>query len=45
LLSLSQNSKEIIAVGSSHYVIIDRPDAVIDATSQVVRSVRKRSKL
>lgn len=45
LLSLSRNSKEIIAVGSSHYVIIDRPDAVIDATNQVLRSVRTRSKL
>jgi pimeloyl-ACP methyl ester carboxylesterase len=45
LLSLSQNSKEIIAAGSSHYVIIDRPDAVIDATTQVVRSVRTNSKL
>lgn len=45
LLSLSQNSKEIIAAGSGHYVIIDRPDAVIDATSQVVRSVRRNSKL
>jgi pimeloyl-ACP methyl ester carboxylesterase len=45
LLSLSQNSKEIIAAGSSHCVIIDRPDAVIDATNQVVRSVRTNSKL
>jgi pimeloyl-ACP methyl ester carboxylesterase len=45
LLSLSQNSKEIIAAGSGHYVIIDRPDAVIDATTQVVRSVRNNSKL
>jgi len=45
LLSLSQNSKEIIAEGSSHYVIIDRPDAVTDATIQVVRSVRTNSKL
>ncbi len=45
LLSLSQSSKEIIAVGSSHYVIIDKPDAVIDATSQVLRSVRTNSKL
>ncbi len=45
LLSLSQNSKEIIAARSSHYVIIDRPGAVIDATSQVLRSVRTNSKL
>jgi pimeloyl-ACP methyl ester carboxylesterase len=45
LLSLSQNSKEIIAEKSGHFVIIDRPDVVIDAISQVVQSVRKNSKL
>jgi pimeloyl-ACP methyl ester carboxylesterase len=45
LLSLSQNSKEIIAQKSGHFVIIDRPDAVIDALSRVVRSVRNNSKL
>src|SRR2546425_8226668 len=31
LLSLSQNSKQIIAEKSVHFVIIDRPDAVIEA--------------
>jgi pimeloyl-ACP methyl ester carboxylesterase len=45
LLSLSQNSKEIIAEKSGHFVIIDRPDVVIDAISQVVQSVRNNSKL
>jgi pimeloyl-ACP methyl ester carboxylesterase len=45
LLSLSQNSKEIIAEKSGHFVIIDRPDVVIDAVSQVVQSVRKNAKL
>jgi|SRR5271155_3715115 pimeloyl-ACP methyl ester carboxylesterase len=45
LLSLSQNSKEIIAEKSGHFVIIDRPDVVIDAISQVVQSVRKNAKL
>jgi len=45
LLSLSQNSKEIIAARSGHYVMIDRPDAVIDAIGQVVRSLRNHSKL
>jgi pimeloyl-ACP methyl ester carboxylesterase len=45
LLSLSQNSKEIVAEKSGHFVIIDRPDVVIDAISQVVQSVRNKAKL
>ena len=45
LLSLSQNSKQIIAEKSGHFVIIDRPDVVIDAIRQVVQSVRNNSKL
>jgi pimeloyl-ACP methyl ester carboxylesterase len=45
LLSLSQNSKQIVAENSGHFVIIDRPDVVIDAISQVVQSVRKNAKL
>jgi pimeloyl-ACP methyl ester carboxylesterase len=45
LLSLSQNSKEIIAEKSGHFVIIDRPDVVIDAISQVMHSVRNKAKL
>lgn len=45
LLSLSQNSKEIVAEKSGHFVIIDRPDVVIDAISQVVQSVRNMAKL
>ncbi len=42
---LSQNSKEMVAENSSHLVIIDRPDVVIDAISRVVRSVHTNSKL
>lgn len=45
LLSLSQNSKELIAEKSSHFVIIDRPDVVIDAISRVVQSVHNNAKL
>jgi pimeloyl-ACP methyl ester carboxylesterase len=45
LLSLSQNSREIIAEKSGHFVIIDRPDVVIDAIRQVVQSVRNNAKL
>jgi pimeloyl-ACP methyl ester carboxylesterase len=45
LLSLSSNSKQVVAENSGHFIIIDRPDVVIDAIRQVVRSVRNNSKL
>jgi pimeloyl-ACP methyl ester carboxylesterase len=45
LLSLSRNSKEMVADKSGHFVIIDRPDVVVDAVSQVVRSVRNKAPL
>jgi pimeloyl-ACP methyl ester carboxylesterase len=45
LLSLSRNSQQIVAAQSGHFIIIDRPDVVIDAISQVVRSVRNNAKL
>jgi hypothetical protein len=44
LLSLSQNSKQVIAEKSGHFIIIDRPDVVIDVISQVVQSVRNKAK-
>ena len=45
LLSLSQNSKQLIAQKSGHFVIIDRPDVVIDAINQAVHSIRNNAKL
>jgi len=45
LLALSQNSKEIIAENSGHFVIIDRPDVVVDAVRQVVQAVHHNGKL
>lgn len=42
LLSLSRNSKEMVADKSGHFVIIDRPEVVVDAVSQVVRSARNK---
>jgi hypothetical protein len=45
LLSLSQNSKEIVAEKSTHFIIIDRPDVVIEAIRQAVQSVRNNAKL
>jgi hypothetical protein len=45
LLSLSGNSKQLVAENGGHFIIIDRPDGVIEAISQVVRSVGKNSKL
>ncbi len=35
----------MIAEKSTHFVIIDRPDVVIDAIRQVVESVRSNAKL
>jgi len=45
LLSISTNSKEMVADKSDHFVMIDRPDVVIDAISQVVRSARNKTPL
>ncbi|MGB7728500.1 MAG: hypothetical protein WBL50_10735 [Candidatus Acidiferrum sp.] len=45
LLSLSSNSKEMLADKSGHFVIIDRPDVVIDAIGQVVQSARNKNPL
>lgn len=45
LLALSLNSKEMVAEKSSHFVIIDRPDVVIEAIRRAVESVRNNAKL
>lgn len=45
LLSLSTNSKEMLADKSGHFVIIDQPDVVIDAINQVVRTARTKTPL
>jgi pimeloyl-ACP methyl ester carboxylesterase len=45
LLSMSVNSKELVAENSGHFIIIDRPDVVIDAIGLVVQSVRNNNKL
>jgi pimeloyl-ACP methyl ester carboxylesterase len=45
LLSLSSNSKEMTADNSGHFVIIDRPDVVVDAINRVVRSARTKTPL
>ena len=45
LLSLSTNSKQILAENSGHFIIIDRPDVVVDAIRQVVQAVRNNTKL
>ena len=45
LLRLSKNSKEIVAQNSTHFVIIDRPDVVVDAIKQAVQSVRTHTPL
>ena len=45
LLSLSRNSKELTAKDSSHFVLIDRPDLVVQAILEAIHSVRTRQKL
>jgi pimeloyl-ACP methyl ester carboxylesterase len=40
LLGLSTNSKQVTAANSGHYVMIDRPDAVITAIREVVAAAR-----
>jgi pimeloyl-ACP methyl ester carboxylesterase len=45
LLSLSLNSKQVVAANSGHLVMVDRPDIVVDAIREVVQAVRNRSRL
>lgn len=45
LLRLSKNSKEIVAQNSTHFVIIDRPDVVVDAIKQAVQSMSTHTPL
>jgi len=45
LLTLSRNSKQIIATHSGHHVPLEEPQAVIDAIRQVVDSARRGEKL
>lgn len=45
LLSLSNDSKQIVAKNSGHFVILDRPDVVVDGVRQVVDAVRTKGKL
>jgi pimeloyl-ACP methyl ester carboxylesterase len=45
LLLLSHNSKQFVAENSSHMVIIDQPEIVIQAIQQVLRSAEDHSAL
>ena len=45
LISLSTNSKQIVAENSGHFIIIDRPDLVIEAIQKVVSAIRNNTKL
>ena len=45
LLSLSRNSREVIADDSGHFVMLDRPDLVIQAILQVSQSARTGQRL
>lgn len=45
LLSLSSDSKRIVAKNRGHFVIIDRPDVVVDGIRQVVDALRTKTKV
>jgi len=45
LLSLSRNSKQVLAEDSTHMVIIDRPDVVTNSIRRVVEAIRADSRL
>ncbi|HEV2665986.1 MAG TPA: hypothetical protein VG324_13795 [Blastocatellia bacterium] len=45
LLTLSSNSKQIVAKKSGHHIQLDEPDLVIDAIQQVVKASRTGNKL
>jgi hypothetical protein len=45
LLALSRDSKQIVAHNSSHFIIFDRPDLVVEGIRQVVDVARTRGKL
>ena len=45
LLALSLNSKHLVAENSGHYIMIDRPDVVINAIRDVVEAVQSNTRL
>ena len=45
LAALSSNSRQIVAQNSSHYIMVDRPDLVINAIHGVVAAAQSHSKL
>ena len=45
LLSLSRNSKQIIAKQSGHYIQLEEPALVTDAIKEVVNAVRRKRRL
>jgi pimeloyl-ACP methyl ester carboxylesterase len=45
LLSLSSNSKQVIAENSGHFIMIDRPEVVITAIREVVEAAQNYTKL
>jgi pimeloyl-ACP methyl ester carboxylesterase len=41
--ALSSNGKQVVVLDSGHYIMIDRPDVVIDAIREVVDAARNHS--
>jgi pimeloyl-ACP methyl ester carboxylesterase len=44
-LSLSSNSKQLVAAHTGHYVMVDRPDVVIGGIREVVEAAQNHTKL
>jgi pimeloyl-ACP methyl ester carboxylesterase len=45
LISLSSNSRQVFAENSSHYIMIDRPDVVINAIREVFEAAQHHNQL
>ena len=45
MTKLSRNSKQVIAIESSHEIHIDQPELVVDAIKQIVEAVNNKTKL
>jgi hypothetical protein len=45
LISLSSNNRQVFAENSSHYIMIDRPDLVINAIREVFEAAQHHNQL
>jgi pimeloyl-ACP methyl ester carboxylesterase len=43
--SLSLNSKHVLVENSSHFIMVDRPDVVINAIHEIIEAAQNHTKL